>query len=239
MTAHRALVHDYFDAGRYAEGNGALEVPTLIGGLVALVVGGLLIELAPVGCSTLAAWACSCSCSPPPGGCPWHTWGSLTSDNHGRFALRDRHDPPGVRDTSQRDPLGHRLRRAAGSSFSSMPDAWGSGSRRSLASLWLAAFALGAGLAMVAAGFIRNPTPAAGSWRWAWPSWAGCLAAAVSANLVAVSFACGLSRNGLGLISILGFSLLPRSSPRARPVGTRPCTTRSRAVASALAVPIS
>jgi MFS family permease len=32
MMAHRALVHDCFDAGRYAEGNGALEVATLIGG---------------------------------------------------------------------------------------------------------------------------------------------------------------------------------------------------------------
>jgi hypothetical protein len=46
MTAHRALVHDCFDTGRYAEDSGALEVATLIGGLVALVVGGLLVELA-------------------------------------------------------------------------------------------------------------------------------------------------------------------------------------------------
>ena len=49
MTAHRALVHDGFEAGDYAQGNGALEVASLIGGLAGLALGGLLTELALVG----------------------------------------------------------------------------------------------------------------------------------------------------------------------------------------------
>jgi MFS family permease len=46
MTAHRALVHDGFEPADYAQGNGALEVASLIGGLAGLALGGLLTELA-------------------------------------------------------------------------------------------------------------------------------------------------------------------------------------------------
>ena len=46
MTAHRSLVHDCFDPGSYAQGNGALEVATLLGGLAGLPRGGLLTALA-------------------------------------------------------------------------------------------------------------------------------------------------------------------------------------------------
>jgi MFS family permease len=109
-----------------------------------------------------------------------------------------------------------------------------------LASLWLAAFALGAGLAMVAAGFIRNP-------RLYKPflalgvalMGAGFLAAAGSANLVAVSFACGLAAAGFGLISTLGFSLFAALIPSGEADGYTALYYSLRAVASALAVPMA
>jgi hypothetical protein len=45
-TAHRALVHDYFEGEQYARGNGAVEVAMLTGGLIGLAAAGVLIELA-------------------------------------------------------------------------------------------------------------------------------------------------------------------------------------------------
>jgi MFS family permease len=109
-----------------------------------------------------------------------------------------------------------------------------------LASLWLAAFALGAGLVMVAAGFVRNP----GRHK---PFLAlgvglmgvGFLAAAASTNLVAVSFACGLAAAGFGLISTLGFSLFAALIPRGESGGYTALYYSLRAVASALAVPVA
>ena len=84
-----------------------------------------------------------------------------------------------------------------------------------LASLWLAAFALGAGAAMIAAGFVRNP-------RLHKPFLAlgvalmgvGFLAAAASTSLVWVSLACGSAAAGFGLISTLAFSLFASLIPQ-------------------------
>jgi MFS family permease len=240
MTAHRALVHDCFDAGRYAEGNGALEVATLIGGLVALVIGGLLIELALWAPFVLAAV-----------GMLLLAWPTAR-----RLPVAD----PGKPDRPQPWPLrfyGTAMIRPGVRAYLAAEVLWVIGyaalpvffilyARRvlglapGLASLWLAAFALGAGLAMVAAGFIRNP-------RLHKPflalgvalMGAGFLAAAGSANLVAVSFACGLAAAGFGLISTLGFSLFAALIPSGEAGGYTALYYSLRAVASALAVPMA
>jgi MFS family permease len=240
MTAHRALVHDCFDAGRYAEGNGALEVATLIGGLVALVIGGLLIELALWAPFVLAAV-----------GMLLLAWPTAR-----RLPVAD----PGKSDRPQPWPLrfyGTAMIRPGVRAYLAAEILWVIGyaalpvffilyARRvlglapGLASLWLAAFALGAGLAMIAAGFIRNP-------RLHKPflalgvalMGAGFLAAAGSANLVAVSFACGLAAAGFGLISTLGFSLFAALIPSGEAGGYTALYYSLRAVASALGVPMA
>jgi MFS family permease len=240
MTAHRALVHDCFDTGRYAQGNGALEVATLIGGLVALVIGGLLIELALWAPFVFAAV-----------GMLLLAWPTVR-----RLPVSD----PGKADRPQQWPLrfyGTAMIRPGVRAYLAAEILWVIGyaalpvffilyARRvlglapGLASLWLAAFALGAGLAMVAAGFIRNP-------RLHKPFLAlgvalmgvGFLAAAGSANLVAVSFACGLAAAGFGLISTLGFSLFAALIPSGEAGGYTALYYSLRAVASALAVPMA
>jgi MFS family permease len=240
MTAHRALVHDCFDAERYAEGNGALEVATLIGGLLALVVGGLLIGLALWAPFVLAAVGMLVLAWPTARRLPVADPGKLDGPQpwplrfYGTAMIR-----PGVRAY-----LAAEILWVIG--YAALPVFFILYARRvlglapGLASLWLAAFALGAGLAMIASGFIRNP-------RLHKPFLAlgvalmgvGFLAAAASANLVAVSFACGLAAAGFGLISTLGFSLFAALIPAGEAGGYTALYYSLRAVASALAVPMA
>ena len=109
-----------------------------------------------------------------------------------------------------------------------------------LASLWLAAFAVGAGATMIAAGFVRNP-------RVHKPFLAlgvslmgvGFLAAAASTSLLWVSVACGSAAAGFGLVSTLGFSLFAALIPRGEAGGYTALYFSLRAVASAVAVPVA
>jgi predicted MFS family arabinose efflux permease len=109
-----------------------------------------------------------------------------------------------------------------------------------LASLWLAAFALVAGVAMSAAGFVRNP-------RLHKPFLAlgvglmglGFLGAAAMTSLVGVSLACASAAAGFGLVSTLGFSLFASLIPRGESGGYTALYYSLRAVASALAVPVA
>jgi MFS family permease len=56
-TTHRTLVHDCFEDGSHARGNGAQEVAALTGALVGLVGGGMLSEVAAWAPFALAAIA--------------------------------------------------------------------------------------------------------------------------------------------------------------------------------------
>jgi len=240
MTAHRALVHDCFDVDRFAQGNGALEVATLVGGLVGLALGGLLTSLALWAPFVLAAI-----------GMPLLAWPTVS-----RLPVAD----PGEPERLQPWPLrfyatamirpGVRALLAAEIlwviGYAALPVFFILYARRvlglapGLASLWLAAFALGAGLAMIAAGFIRNPRRhkpflALGVALMG----AGFLAAGGSNNLVAVSFACGLAAAGFGLLSTLGFSLFAALIPQGEAGGYTALYYSLRAVASALAVPMA
>ena len=240
MTAHRALVHDGFEAGDYAQGNGALEVASLIGGFAGLALGGLLTEVALWAPFVLAAVGMLLL--------TWPTIRHLPVADPGRSEGTEQHRPlrfyttamfrPGVRALLVAEVLW-----VIG--YAALPVFFILYARSvldlspGLASLWLAAFALGAGGVMVAAGFVRNPRlhkPFLGLG--VALMGVGFLAAAASTNLVAVSFACGLAAAGFGLLSTLGFSLFAALIPRGDAGGYTALYYSLRAVASAIAVPL-
>ena len=238
-TAHRALVHDCFEGEQYAQGNGAQEVAALTGGLIGLALGGLLTEvalwapfvLAAVGMLVLA-W-------------PTLRWLPVTAPSE---AQRRASPPlrfyasalirPGVRSLLAAEILWV-MGYAALPVFFLLYAKAVLGLEPGLASLWLAAFALGAGAAMIAAGFVRNP-------RLHKPFLAlgvalmgvGFLAAAASTSLVWVSVACGSAAAGFGLISTLAFSLFASLIPQGESGGYTALYYSLRAVASAVAVPL-
>lgn len=239
-TAHRALVHDCFDASRYTRGNGAQESAMLGGALIGLALGGLLTELATWAPFALAAV-----------GMPLLVWPTLRRLPVGNPAELDRKRSRPLRFyfTAMIRP-GVRAMLAAEMlwviGYASLPVFFLLYAREvlglepSLASLWLACFALGAGAAMVAAGFLRTP-------RLHKPLLAlgvalmgmGFLAAAAFTDLVAVSFACGSAAAGFGLISTLGYSLFAPLIPPGDAGGYTALYYSLRAVASAVAVPLT
>jgi MFS family permease len=238
-TAHRALVHDCFEGEQYARANGAQEVAMLTGGLIGLALGGLLTELALWAPFVLAAV-----------GMPllaWPTVRRLPVIEPGR-SERQRQRPlrfyasalirPGVRALLAAEILwvtGY----AALPVFFLLYARQVLGLEPAVASLWLAAFALGAGAAMIGGGFVRNP-------RRHKPFLAlgvglmgtGFLSAAGSTGLVWVSMACACAAAGFGLVSTLGYSLFASLIPRGEAGGYTALYYSLRAVASAVAVPV-
>ena len=213
-TAHRALVHDSFEGEQYAGGNGAVEVAMLTGGLVGLAVGGLLTELALWAPFVLAAVGMPLLAWPTVWRLPV-TEPSESEDErphpvrfYATAAVR-----PGVRSLLAAEILWV-------SGYAALPVFFILYARRvlglepGLASLWLAAFAVGAGVAMIAGGFVRNP-------RAHKPFLAlgvalmgvGFLAAGGSTSLIWVSVACASAAAGFGLVSTLGFSLFASLIP--------------------------
>jgi MFS family permease len=239
-TAHRALVHDSFEGKQYARGNGAVEVAMLTGGLIGLAVGGLLTELALWAPFVLAAV-----------GMPLLAWPTVRRLPVAEPGEPERRRPrplrfyatavmrPGVRALLTAEILWV-MGYAALPVFFILYAGQVLGLEPGLASLWLAAFALGAGAAMVAAGFVRNP-------RVHKPFLAlgvalmgvGFLGAAGTTSLVLVSVACASAAAGFGLISTLGFSLFASLIPRGEAGGYTALYYSLRAVASALAVPVA
>jgi MFS family permease len=239
-TAHRALVHDSFEGEQYARGNGAVEVAMLTGGLIGLAVGGLLIELALWAPFVLAAV-----------GMPllaWPTVWRLPVADPGEPERRRPHHlrfyatalvRPGVRALLAAEILWV-IGYAALPIFFILYARRVLGLEPSLASLWLAVFALGAGAAMIAAAFVRNPLLhkpflALGVGLMG----VGFLAAAASTSLVWVSVACASAAAGFGLISTLGFSLFASLIPGGEAGGYTALYYSLRAVASAFAVPVA
>jgi MFS family permease len=239
-TAHRALVHDRFDGPQYARGNGAQEVAMLTGGLIGLAVGGLLTSLASWAPFVLAAV-----------GMPLLAWPTV------------RWLPATLPSAAQRRALpsfrfyGAALIRPGVRSLLAAEVLWVMGyaalpvffilyAQRvldldaGLASLWLAAFAAGAGAVMAAAGFVRRPRlhkPFLGLG--VLLMGAGFLAAGAFTSLMWVSFACASAAAGFGLVSTLGFSLFASLIPRGEAGGYTALYYSLRAAASALAVPVA
>jgi MFS family permease len=238
-TAHRALVHDCFEQEQYAQGNGAQELAALTGGLIGLAFGGLLTELALWAPFVLAAVGMLLLAWPTlrwlPVAAPGEAQqrGSPPLRFYATALIR-----PGVRALLAAEILwvtGY----AALPVFFLLYAGEVLGLTPGLASLWLAAFALGAGAAMIAAGFLRNP-------RLHKPFLAlgvalmgvGFLGAAASTSLVWVSVACGSAAAGFGLISTLAFSLFASLIPPGESGGYTALYYSLRAAASALAVPV-
>ena len=239
-TAHRALVHDCFDGGQYARGNGAQEVAMLTGGLLGLAAGGLLTALAPWAPFVLAAvgmpllawptarWLPVEALERPAGDAP------RAARSYARALVR-----PGVRALLAAEVLWV-------TGYAALPVFFILYAKRvlgldaALASLWLAAFAVGAGAVMAAAGLVRRPglhkpllavgVSLLGG---------GFLAAGASTGLVWVSLACGAAAAGFGLVSTLGFSLFAALIPRGEAGGYTGLYYALRAGASALAVPLA
>jgi MFS family permease len=239
-TAHRALVHDCFEGEQYAQGNGAQEVAALAGGLVGLAVGGLLTELAVWAPFVLAAVGMPLLAWPTvrwlPVGSPGEPQRRASQPLRFYLTALIR---PGVRALLAAEVLWV-IGYAALPVFFILYARSVLGLEPSLASLWLAAFALGAGAVMVAAGFVRNPRlhkPFLGLG--VALMGVGFLAAAGSTSLLWVSVACGTAAAGFGLISTLGFSLFASLIPRGEAGGYTALYYSLRAVASALAVPVA
>lgn len=108
----------------------------------------------------------------------------------------------------------------------------------SLASLWLAAFAVTAGVVMAAVGFLRSsrlhkPLLALGVGLMG----LGFLGVAASTGLLLVSAGVAAAAAGYGLIATLGFPLFAALIPRGEAGGYTAVYFSLRAVASAVAVP--
>jgi MFS family permease len=239
-TAHRALVHDSFMGDQYARANGAQEVAMLTGGLIGLAVGGLFTELALWAPFVLAAV-----------GMPLLAWPTVWRLPVAELGQPERRRPrplrfyasalirPGVRALLAAEILWV-IGYAALPVFFILYAGDVLGLEPGPASLWLAAFALGAGVAMIAGGFVRNPLRhkpflALGVGLMG----AGFLAAAASTSLVSVSMACASAAAGFGLVSTLGFSLFASLIPSGEAGGYTALYYSLRAVASALAVPLA
>jgi DHA1 family tetracycline resistance protein-like MFS transporter len=239
-TAHRALVHDCFEGGRYARGNGAQEVAMLIGGLLGLAVGGLLTTLAPWAPFVLAAVAM------PLLAWPTVRWLPVTVPRGRRGGA----SPPLRFYTAALVRPGVRALLAAEvlwvTGYAALPVFFILYAQRVLgldtarASLWLAAFAVVAGVVMAVAGLVQRP-------RLHKPFLAlgvllmgtGFLAAGVFTSLMWVSVACASAAVGFGLVSTLGFSLFAALIPRGEAGGYTALYYSLRAAASALAVPVA
>jgi MFS family permease len=239
-TAHRALIHDCFDRKQYAKGNSAQEVAMLVGGLVGLAVGGLLAEVALWAPFVLAAI-----------GMPllaWPTLRWLPVADPGEPEPRD-HRPlryytkamirPGVRSLLAAEVLWV-IGYAALPVFFILYAGDVLGLEPGIASLWLAAFAIGAGLTMVAGGFVRNP-------RLHKPFLAlgvalmgmGFTITSASASIGWVSAGIAAAATGFGLVATLGFSLFASLIPRGESGGYTALYYSLRAVASAISVPLA
>jgi MFS family permease len=238
-TAHRALVHDCFGGHEYSRGNGAQEVAMLAGGILGLAVGGLLTELALWAPFLLAAIAMPLFALPTL---------RLPIDDPGeplrvpsaplrfyRRAITQR----GVRSLLLAEILWV-MGYAPLPVFFLLYGRSVLGLEPGLASLWLAAFAIGAGVVMGVASRLRQqrfhkPLLSLG---------VGCmgfgfLGAAATTSLVGVSLACAAAAVGFGLISTLGFSLFASLIPRGESGGYTALYYSLRAVASAVAVPLA
>jgi MFS family permease len=227
-TAHRALVHDCFAEEQYARGNGAQEVAALAGGLLGLVAGGLLTGLASWAPFLLAAV-----------GMPLLAWPTLrwlpvvSPGEPQRLPARPLRFyataliRPGVRALLAAEVLWV-MGYAALPVFFILYARSVLGLEPALASLWLAAFALLAGVAMIAGGFVRNPSlhkPFLGLGVGLMGT--GLLAAAGATSLVWVSMRARLLPRASALSRRLGSPSSPRSFRGASRAATRRCTTHS------------
>jgi MFS family permease len=238
-TAHRALIHDCFQHASYARGTGTQEVAALAGGLIGLAFGGLVTNLALWAPFLLAAV-----------GMPLLAWPTLRlpvtepREAQRKPARTFRFYQRAVTQRGVRSLLVAEILWVIG--YAPLPVFFLLYARSVLglqpatASIWLAAFAIAAGLVMWGASFLRSPR-AHKPLLSLGVACMGCgfLAASLTTDLVGVSLACAAAAVGFGLISTLGFSLFASLIPSGEAGGYTALYYSLRAVASALAVPLA
>ena len=240
-TAHRTLVHDHFEDGGHARGNGAQEVAALTGALVGLIGGGMLSEVAAWAPFALAAIAMPVLV--------WPTFRRIPVATHVNDAPeRDGHHPmryylrtimrPGVRPMIAAEVLWV-LGYAALPVFFILYAENVLGLSTALASLWLATFAIAAGIAMLFGGRVRTPQYKLFLFLGVGLMGVGFLTIASSTNLVIVSLGVLAAAVGFGLISTLGYALFAAIIPLGEAGGYTALYFALRAAAAAVALPVA
>lgn len=237
-TAHRALVPERFDPSGRARATSAQELALLVGGLAGIAAGGALIEAASWVPFALAAAAVPLLALP-----------TLARVDEPRVAdSRDRQPRPAgyyARAVARPDVLAFLVAQILWVlGYAAMPVFFVLYAQRVLglqvaaASLWLAAFGLVTGAAMLAAGRTRNPALhgpllALGVALMG----AGFLVVALTTSLAVVGAAMLAAAVGFGLISTLGFPLFSTLIPAGEAGGYTALYFSVRAVSSAVALP--
>jgi membrane-associated phospholipid phosphatase/predicted MFS family arabinose efflux permease len=239
-TAHRALVPDSFDEASRARATSAQELAMLGGGLVGLAVGGLLVGVAPWAPFALSAVLVPLLALP-------------TIARVREPEATDETRPAG--DGHNTTYYLHALRRPGVGSFLLAQILWVLGYAAlpaffllyaedvlslepGVASLWLAGFGLATGVAIAAAGRIRNPAlyrpllllgvVLLGG---------GFLGVAASTSLPLVGAALVFGAAGFGLVSTLGFPLFSSLIPPGEAGGYTALYFSVRAISSTIALP--
>jgi MFS family permease len=237
-TAHRALVPEIFPASGRARATSAQELAMIVGGLAGIAVGGSLVGLAPWAPFAAAAVALPLLSLPTitrtrePEAVATTERESRPASWYVQAATR-----PGVRGLLAAQILWV-LGYAALPAFFLLYADRELGLRPAVASLWLAAFGIVTGGAIVAAGRTRNPAHHR-------PlltlgvvlMGAGFLAVALTTNPVAVGPALLAGAVGFGLISTLGFPLYSTLIPEGEAGGYTALYFSVRAISSTIALP--
>jgi dolichol-phosphate mannosyltransferase len=244
-TAHRALIPETFDETGRARATSAQELAMLGGGLVGLALGGLLFGLAPWAPFALSAVLVPLLAAPTISRIREPRATEEPVDDEGRGRPR---------------PYGyayyiHALRRPGVGAFLLAQILWVLGYAAlpaffllyaedvlalepGVASLWLAGFGLATGVAITAAGRIRNPAlhrpllllgvVLLGG---------GFLGVAASTSLLLVGAALVVGATGFGLVSTLGFPLFSTLIPKGEAGGYTALYFSVRAISSTIALP--
>ena len=237
-TAHRALVPELFGAGERARATSAQELALLGGGLLGLVVGGVLTGAAPWAPFALAAVLVPLLALPT----------LLRTREPDRYEQAERHS----------QPLGYYLRAASRPGvrgflaaqilwvlgYASLPAFFllyaedVLGLKPGVASVFLAGFGLATGVAIAAAGRVRDekahrPLLLLGIALMG----AGFLVISASTSLAVVGAGLVAAAVGFGLISTLGFPLFSALIPSGEAGGYTALYFSVRAISSTIALP--
>ena len=238
-TAHRALIPETFDDTERARATSAQELAMLGGGLIGLVAGGLLFGIAPWAPFALSAVLV-----------PLLAWPTIS-----RVREPEASEDEAARDSYTATYYLRTLRRPGVGAFLAAQILWVLGYAAlpaffllyaedvlslepGVASLWLAGFGLATGLAIAAAGRVRDPARhrpllllgvvLLGS---------GFLGVAASTTLPLVGASLVVGAAGFGLVSTLGFPLFSKLIPPGEAGGYTALYFSVRSISSTIALP--
>ena len=238
-TAHRALIPETFDDTERARATSAQELAMLGGGLVGLIAGGLLFGIAPWAPFALSAVLV-----------PLLAWPTIS-----RVREPEASEDEAARDSYTATYYLRTMRRPGVGAFLAAQILWVLGYAAlpaffllyaedvlslepGVASLWLAGFGLATGVAIAAAGRVRNPAlhrpllllgvVLLGG---------GFLGVAASTTLPLVGAALVVGAAGFGLVSTLGFPIFSKLIPPGEAGGYTALYFSVRSISSTIALP--